>query len=185
MNVIKKIFRSDLTFFIFALLGALCGLLLALLSSHTENPDAFASGFAHAFPGVYTPRSIAFAVFFQALPMLIVYYSGYGILVRETAATVIFIRAFFGGYCALFAARLGDLKDPLFLLLFVFFILFELLTLSFHASFAHLARAFSRAILTKRAGKAVKSYTADLLFFSGLILFFYIARGCVVALMNL
>jgi hypothetical protein len=184
-TAVKRLLDRDFCFFTFAALGALCGALPPLLFSRSPEAEAFAGGFAHAFPADFSPKQLALAIFFQALPMLVIYYSGFGVLVRESSAAVIFIRAFFAGYCTVLASELGDLKDPLFLLLLLFFILFELLTVSFHASFAHLARAFSRGILKKRSKKAIRSFTADLLFFYGLILFFYIARGFAVALMNL
>lgn len=184
-KTVKRILKGDLMFFIFSAMGILFGLLLALIFCRREDAPAFAGGFAHAFPGDFSPRALAFAVLFQALPMAVLYYSGYGVLVKESGCLVLFFRSFLGGYCTVAASRIGAFSQPLFAVLFVLFVLFELLTISFHASFAYLAQAFSKVIVRNKSICAIKKYTRDFLFFYGLILFFYIARGCIVALMNL
>ena len=184
-RIFGRVFPPDLLFFALALTGALFGALTAALFQEQVEVSLFAGGFAHGVPGSFSVKALALAVLFQALPMALIYYAAFGVLVRHTAGAVLFLRSFLCGYCLVTAARMGDLSEPLFLALWILFLLFELLTLSFHASFAHLASAFSSVILKKRSKRAVKRFTGDFLFFYGLILFFYIARGVTVALMNL
>lgn len=184
-KALLRVFRPDLLFFAVSAAGALAGVLLALIAPGDVTAATFAGGFAHGLPGTFSPKDVALAVLFQALPMVLIYYSAFGILVRGTAAAVLLLRALLGGYCVTTAFWIGDFEDPIFAVLWFLFLLFELLTLSFHASFAHLAESFSKTILRKRSKYAVKKFTGDFLFFYGLILFFYIARGLIVALMNL
>ena len=75
-KTIIGVLTGELSFFVCSALGALVGLLLGSLFCGDVDAPAFAGGFAHAFPGSFTPRAVMLAILFQAFPALLIYYGG-------------------------------------------------------------------------------------------------------------
>ncbi len=180
----KRIVADPLYFFCMA--GGLAfGCVIAAFFGKELSKASFAGGFAHGVPGALSLRDVALAFFLQAVPMLLLYYAAYGHLLRPTAAAVLAFRSIMGGCCIAASVRLFLSDDALSAVLVLLFVLFELLTLSLHLSFAYLAGHFFLSVKGQGIRKsAVGQFTGDFLFFYGLILFFYIVRGCITALLN-
>ncbi len=181
----RGVLSGRLRYFIVVALGAVIGGLLGLLFGKRAGGQSFAGGFAHSFPGSFSPSDLASAFFWQFAPLAMLWYAACGALFRPTAVLLLSIRSVLGGYVALFAWRIFFAEDRLTLLLLAFFSLFELTALALFAAFSHRAEAFSALVMKKGLRKrALCRFSSDLLFYYGLILFFYIGRGCVVALLN-
>ena len=182
--MLRRLFFEKGSFWLVLCSAAVFGALLGLLCRHEVTISLLAGGFAHSFPGNFSADALAKAVLWQMLPLLIMYYSAYGVLVRPTCLAVLALRGVLCGYNCLLFCRCTEFSHPISILLLCLFLLFEGLTLSLHASFAHLASSFSIAVRKGKGRNSALRFTGDLLFFYGLILFLYILRGCIVALMN-
>ena len=183
-RALKRLFKGEKIFFIWLLLGVMVGVIVGILEKDLPDRAFFAGGFAHGLPGSFSLKDLFEALAFQALPLFLIFYGGFGVLCVKTACASLLFRGIPGGYVFALAVRLTDVSRGTAVLLLVLFAVFEGLTLCLHLSFAHLARAFSHVILKKKSRKATKRFTLDFLFFYGLILFFYLARGSIVAMMN-
>ncbi len=182
--MLRRLFFKKGSFGLVLCSAAVFGALLGLFCKQEVTLSLLAGGFAHSFPGSFSADALAKAVVWQMLPLLLIYYSAYGVLVRPTCTILLALRGVLCGYNCLLFGRCTDFSDPIGILLFCLFLLFEGLTVSLHASFSHLASSFSVAVCKGKGKNGVWRFTGDMLFFYGLILFLYILRGCIVALMN-
>lgn len=181
----KEMLKGRSVYFLVAVFGMAIGGLLAGCSTKELGAGAFAGGFAHAVPGVFSYADLISAALWQFAPFGVLWYAAFGALLRPTATVVIALRSVIGGYCAVAATKIFAVKDWFTILLLVFFCLFELLMITLCVSCAYRAEIFSGLVGKLGVRKRpVAHFSSDILFYCGLIIFFYIARGCVVALLN-
>ncbi len=171
------------TLFFGMLLGVLAGMGAAHLVEQPPSVSSLAGGYMHAFPGDFSAHDLSKALLYQFAPLFVMYLGAYGKLSEPICLVVLFMRGFASGAGCLLFYR-GCEKTGVFSLLFFLLCVMELLMLAFYHSCGKLSLFFSKAIEKGMKKNAVKVYTLDILFFVGMILAFYLLRGCVVNLLN-
>lgn len=183
---LKRIFFGTLSYFWACGMGLFIGGSVALLDQRIPTQGALAGGFAHSFPGDFSLSSLADAFFWQFFPLILLWYAAFGRLFRKSAVIVLLIRGILSGYWLVKASLLFANREALSLLLLLMLWLLELLSLCLCAACGQRGEGFSCGVLKNGVEKrAFWRFTEDVVFYFGLILFFYIARGCVVALLNI
>ena len=167
--------------FVSALFGMLLGGLAALCIGEFPSTIELAGGYMHAFPAEYTFHSFSAALLYRFAPVLCLYLGGFGALCLLCGAGVLFFKGFLNaGGCLLLFRSCGHGEG--FFFLFFLLCLIGLLDLAFYYSCSRLSLLFWEATRKRCSKKALKQYTLDLLFFTGLIFFFYLLQGCITAM---
>ncbi len=163
-----------------ALLGIIFGLLFAPIESKLSL-ISLSGGYLRPFTSAFSFLWLYKALLAEWLPIAVIYFAGFSFIGRPFSALAVFSRSFLSS-CTL-ALLYKQISNDVSIYLYIFICLSDCAVIGILLSLSRLSALFFHSALARFQFRKVKRYTADFLFFTGLLILFYFIKECIIAML--